>query len=243
MTFQYPRLTHFDLRQRRMLLLLAAVLAALVLPLLNQQHNIALFLHIQQVTRQLPDSWWYFATELGEAQILLSLLVLWIRLRPEDLKIILLALLVGTVIVHGLKNALDLMRPAAVLGEDGIHIIGRTLRRHSFPSGHTATAFAMATFVFMRTYSSWRYCALLGAAIVGLSRVAVGAHWPMDVVAGASAGIIATVTAHAIAQRWSWQPSERACVGFSVFVLVLTVAMGIQQGPGLHAMAQTLGFH
>ena len=67
---------------------------------------------------------------------------------------------------------------------------------YSFPSGHALASFAVYTtviYAFART-SSPRVriaCALLGALLIvtiGLSRVYLGVHWPLDVVAGYLAG-------------------------------------------------------
>lgn len=60
----------------------------------------------------------------------------------------------------------------------------------SFPSGHTATAFATATSL---TYSYGWKAALISyplAALVGASRMADDMHWISDVVGGAFLGII-----------------------------------------------------
>jgi len=66
--------------------------------------------------------------------------------------------------------------------------IGQRLKKESFPSGHTATAFAAATALIYGFRSRRRYLFLLPAGFVGLSRVACGAHFPLDVAAGAVVG-------------------------------------------------------
>lgn len=63
----------------------------------------------------------------------------------------------------------------------------------AFPSGHTATAFAMAWLIFLKTrgtsLAKWGWWALIWALGVGLSRIYRGVHWPSDVVGGAAVGI------------------------------------------------------
>jgi membrane-associated phospholipid phosphatase len=67
----------------------------------------------------------------------------------------------------------------------------------SFPSGHSATAFAFATGVgHVLAPAGIPLHAL--AALVAYSRVHTGVHYPGDVVAGALAGtVVAQLTAHA----------------------------------------------
>lgn len=59
----------------------------------------------------------------------------------------------------------------------------------SFPSGHTASAFAGAAFLHRRY--GWRYGgpAYMLATVVGISRITSNNHWPGDVLAGAVIGI------------------------------------------------------
>jgi membrane-associated phospholipid phosphatase len=81
-------------------------------------------------------------------------------------------------ITYALKYTIDERRP------NGGH--------HSFPSGHTSSAFQGATFV-QRRYG-WEYGipAYLGAAYTGWSRVELEAHHPHDVFAGAAVGILSS---------------------------------------------------
>jgi undecaprenyl-diphosphatase len=63
----------------------------------------------------------------------------------------------------------------------------------SFPSGHATTAFALATALslwYPRSTIVW----LVLATVVGWSRVALGSHFPSDVVAGAVLGIAVTLS-------------------------------------------------
>ena len=72
----------------------------------------------------------------------------------------------------------------------------------SFPSDHATAAFAIATAIWLR----WRAAgavALVLAAVLAVGRVAVGVHYPGDVVAGAALGTGAAVA------LW-WSPLRRA---------------------------------
>lgn len=90
------------------------------------------------------------------------------------------ALMAGT--VQGLKNTTNVMRPD---GSDN----------HSFPSGHTATAFMTAT-MLNKEYgykSPWiGVVAYSVATATGLMRMANNKHWLSDVLVGAGIGIMAT---------------------------------------------------
>lgn len=59
----------------------------------------------------------------------------------------------------------------------------------SFPSGHTATAFALATSLCIK-YPKWYIIAptAVWACSVGISRMNEGVHYPSDVIAGAVIG-------------------------------------------------------
>lgn len=68
----------------------------------------------------------------------------------------------------------------------------------SFPSAHTATAFGLAM-MLATLYPRGRWLFFLLAILVGLQRIVVSAHFPSDVLAGASIGwIVGTVCAHSM---------------------------------------------
>jgi undecaprenyl-diphosphatase len=62
----------------------------------------------------------------------------------------------------------------------------------SFPSGHSATAFACATVI---AWASPRLAvpAFVLAALVAWSRVYVGVHWPLDVIGGSTLGVLVSI--------------------------------------------------
>ena len=60
----------------------------------------------------------------------------------------------------------------------------------SFPSGHAIVAFALAGIIAPYLTRGWKIVAYVAALAVALSRIYLGAHNPLDVLAGAAAGLL-----------------------------------------------------
>jgi len=183
-----------------LLLLLAAVVGASGL-------NTELFLLMQHFTALLPDGLWANLTILGDALVALVLLNGLAWRYPLLLPAGLLAGLIATLLTRSLKMLLEIERPLSVLGAQ-VQVIGVDLQNFSFPSGHTTTAFALAG-VYALAMQRERLTAVLFclALLVGFSRIAVGAHWPMDVCAGAAFGWFAAWAGWRLALQWHWSHS------------------------------------
>ena len=98
-----------------------------------------------------------------------------------------------------LKRAIGRARPRFFDDYGPFHFVfpGFPSTFASFPSGHTITAFACAAAV------GWfaprlRFALFLAATLVGVSRVAVGAHYASDVVAGAVIGWLSAAAARRV---------------------------------------------
>ena len=141
-------------------------------------------------------------TYLGDAHVTLWIIFLinlscWMaagRKFPEELSMYLvvfaIVMISATLALHSIKIIVDAPRPASVLSVESLHILGQKLKYQSFPSGHTVTAFA-GIFTFLPIIPvTWRRGALILAAGIGVSRIAVGAHWPIDVAGGAFLGMV-----------------------------------------------------
>lgn len=70
----------------------------------------------------------------------------------------------------------------------------------SFPSGHATFYSALATsFHFYHKYLAWIY--IIGAILIGLSRITAGIHWPLDILAGYILGGIIGYIAYRLFSR------------------------------------------
>jgi membrane-associated phospholipid phosphatase len=96
------------------------------------------------------------------------------------------SLIATEIIVFGLKYSINRPRPYATYPDIIKKGIGGS---KSFPSGHTSSAFALATSVSLE-YPKWYIIApsYAWACTVGYSRMRLGMHYPSDVFAGAIIG-------------------------------------------------------
>lgn len=147
------------------------------------------------------------------------------------------------------KSLLVSPRPAAEIDEARMRIVGEVLHNVSMPSGHTTTAFAVATAIYFALTPAQRkrhWWILLLACGTALSRIAVGAHWPGDVAVGISlgllSGLLGGVLLTTVPQRW-YAPTHWAMrvlallVLFAVYVLTTDQLDFAENGPAQWVLA------
>lgn len=150
------------------------------------------FLFINRFTQLLPDTLWAWLTFFGNGWGIFAISFPLLLLAPRMLSAGILAGAIAALVSPLLKAVFNLPRPAGILTEGSFYRIGETLLHKAFPSGHTLTAFAIASAFYFSADKNKRtpfMLLFLLAALVGLSRNAVGAHWFTDVLGGAGFGI------------------------------------------------------
>lgn len=204
-------------------------------------------LALQHLTTQWPDPGWLVLTWLGDTHLALALFVAAALLQhPQALPALLWSALPATVLTHGVKLLLGGPRPAEVLPLEQLHVVGEVLRHGSFPSGHTVTAFTLAGCWVLTAPPSRRgraaVVALPLATAVALSRVAVGAHWPLDVATGALLGWTVAWAGHAAARRWGPRPAGRLLGLGQATALLLGATLLVRELPSIvQPLAYALG--
>lgn len=105
-----------------------------------------------------------------------------------------------------IKKTVNRPRPVTALhnlimeGKVHIDLLGRHLTEHSFPSGHTVTAFSLSvclSYIFPKHKKTFYFLAFL----VGFSRIYNGEHYPLDVISGAVIGYLFAHTAIELYKR------------------------------------------
>ena len=124
------------------------------------------------------------------------LLAVWLGGRRSAKARVLFALVgvgAGALVVQGMKHTVARARPglafASTAHASELRLVNSPPRgRTSWPSGHSQASFGAAV-VLGELWRRGRIALLVAAALVGLSRVYVGAHFPLDVLAGALIGV------------------------------------------------------
>jgi membrane-associated phospholipid phosphatase len=150
---------------------------------------------------QAPDAasmvLWSCLTVMGVGWAALILVLAADRGRGDIAALLAVAFVLGSALTHVPKYILSSPRPAGTSLLPHLHVIGQVFRGPvSMPSGHALTAAATAALLCLALPRDRELPGALSllfmAALVGWSRVVVGAHWPSDVLVGAGLGFLAT---------------------------------------------------
>lgn len=128
------------------------------------------------------------AGNLGIIWIIISVLLM----TKKDYRLLgqmmLIALIITTILGEGIiKHIVKRKRP--FYGDDDKELLISRPITYSFPSGHTASSFAVAT-VFIKTDNAASLEIMLLACLIAFSRIYLGVHYPSDVIGGVIIGTL-----------------------------------------------------
>jgi len=153
-------------------------------------------------------------TVLGNSALLIPLVLViggwywWRRGRPRPLALVIAAYGGSDLLSQAVRALTARARPPAVFAVG--HFGG-----YAFPSGHATEAtavYGMLAVVLASGTRRWRAkvlgwaIAVLTAAVVGISRLYLGAHWLSDVIAGQCFGLGWVLAWIALAEAWANRP-------------------------------------
>jgi membrane-associated phospholipid phosphatase len=171
-------------------------------------------------------------TALGGDAVPFALGLFFARRYPRMLWAVILAAVAAILYSRGLKPLFDAARPPAVLAAEGFNLIGPALRQVSFPSGHSVAAGTFCgVMVYYARWGETRMLWVLIGVLVGLSRVAVGVHWPVDVAFGLAGGVLSAWLGARLAARWQTRATDvRTHLGMAGLCAVGAVAVLVTEG-------------
>jgi membrane-associated phospholipid phosphatase len=149
------------------------------------------------------DRFMWLATQLGNmlAAFLAAFLLFLLNYRPLAIEIIL-----GTLTLWLLVEIIKALsgRDRPFLTVDQARVIGWREKGDSFPSGHTTQIFFLMTlFIHRFQLGMGESIALYAvAALVGFTRIYVGAHYPRDAIAGMVLGTVWGILAALVDPYW-----------------------------------------
>ncbi len=216
---------------------LAAAVTGLGLYLLAGYH--AGFLAFNGLAALGPGWPWEWLTMLGDERVAFALTLLFARRHPRVFWTLICAAVVAALYARGLKQLFDADRPPAVLAADAFNLLGPERRSLSFPSGHSTTAAVFfGVLVYYARRLHWRVLFTLLALLAGLSRVAVGVHWPIDVAAGLAGGALAAWAGAWLASRFPWGLyNDRVHLAFVTVAAIMALSLWFDDSGYTDAMA------
>ena len=139
-----------------------------------------------------------FATDLGNGWTAIAIAALFALFNYRKAFIVATAYAVTSISAQLLKYIFDAPRPKLYFKDQlsRIHFVKGVdiLSIHSFPSGHTVTAFSLAVLLtYWSRNKGWGPVFLLIADMVGYSRMYLSEHFFEDVTAGSVIGLILTI--------------------------------------------------
>ncbi len=181
--------------------IIAAAFACIAYNLGNWQKGLFLTLN-HWLVNATGEQFWYVITNFGDGFFLFPIAMIIFLNDQIRQKILIVSLFTSCIIINCTKYAIAFGRPGTYFDGSEFNVIGNLLYSfNSLPSGHTATAFLLVGLAYSLNKKSLFYTLFGLASLVGLSRIAVGAHWPLDILFGMITGLFCAYAAILISQK------------------------------------------
>jgi len=179
--------------------------------------NQSLFISLNGISQSTGELLWAGLTLLGDPVIVFCLALSLHAIAPQISFAILPTLIIGGSAVFYFKDLFAVVRPPGLL--EDIIVIGQAPVSGAFPSGHTTGAFALATLLMLLTANRHIKAGLfIIALLAGVSRIAVGVHWPLDVSAGIVLGWLSAILGVQISKNWQYSQNKTRIINLLLLI-------------------------
>lgn len=214
-------------------LLLGLAVALAVRPDWNER----LFLFSHQTACLLPAAFWRVVSVFGDWKTVIALLFPLAWRQPQRLPALIAGPTLAILLAVLLKAGFAVPRPPLVLPA-AVRLLDVVPDNGSFPSGHAMASALLATaWSVQQGANRWGVAGLVAAAsLVALSRLAIGVHWPLDVLAGALVGwgVMRLALGYVWPPGWSDVLTQRLLALLSGLLLLVVTFTAVQGWPGQH---------
>lgn len=201
--------------------------------------DVTFILWLQQFANGFLD--WFFTTitKIGnpEYYIIVIPLFYWCG-RKKDAFRFALFFLISSYVNFAIKSLTDMPRPSA----DQVRILYQesTLGSSSFPSGHTQGAAAFWGYVawYFRKKSVMTFCIII-IFLVGLSRLYLGLHYPIDILVGLVLGVLILLCYNGLLNRTAGQIADFPLVIRLLVSIIIPIFLLMIPG---HDIGMLVGF-
>ncbi|MBU3158780.1 phosphatase PAP2 family protein [Clostridium frigoris] len=177
---------------------------------------------IQTIISPFFDAFFQLVTMTGEESfyIIAAAIIFWCVDKKFGYKLG-FVLLTSTITNIILKDMINAARPIGVSGIRSLRV--ETATGQSFPSGHTqgATTFWISCIIKVRR--KWIYIVgILAIALVSISRLYLGLHYPIDVIGGIVIGIICVIISNYI-----FEYAEKTQKSWVLMIIIVPTLIGM----------------
>ncbi len=214
------------------LLCIVPALLIVLTTALSPRLDTEFFLAVNRSATLLPDPLWAVLATLGGGSFIAAVALPFVQ-RDSRASAAFVLLFFGLGIgINLIKDLFHTLRPTSVLAAGTFHLIGPGILQYAFPSGHAASAFAVALLLIQRLkFRLLPALALLGGAgAISVARLAVGVHWPLDVAAGALLGSATAWGCLALTQRFACFAHRAWQAAATVFMMLVALRLFSAKG-------------
>jgi membrane-associated phospholipid phosphatase len=186
------------LKQIRLFFILYIILLCTCLVIKGMFSKEAIYFAVNSRHCSFADQIAPYVTDMGNGWTIIILSALLVLCNYRIAFLMITSYAVTSLLAQVVKYIFDAPRPTLYFKDQlsHIHLVKGVdmLQYHSFPSGHTVTAFSAAVvIVYLTKNKKWGILLLIVAAAIGYSRMYLSQHFFEDVTAGSVLGVIITV--------------------------------------------------